>query len=393
MSFANPTSIQVGTWGTFNGVRYRVAGRVVLGADVDGQRYYWNEFHLVAENGEEATLVHEEGEHGVEWRMFVLFTPEFPMSAEAAARQRVGDRLNLEGTDVRITLVDESRVYHIEGNAPEGVELGDVANYFNARLGKDMIVVSWTGDDVEYYRGRDLTSGLVAAAFGRSEAGFGNFVDPFRGGSSSADISDAVSPRMLQIVVAVLLITMVFVGATTCRSSRRPAPASKVRAPDAPLTVGSKGEFDGKSWQIRAHALLEIAQVGRLFERHEYQLTDEEGNRALLVCGMLPGADDWAWLTPLDPLNPPTPAEAGALRAGETVTIDGWVGPITGLFQATTRQASPEGTGIQDGGVQFGFTAQSGSSLLQARWNMTSIMFHRGKLLKANAVKAAFGKN
>ena len=167
----------------------------------------------------------------------------------------------------------------------------------------------------------------------------------------------------------------------------------KIRAPEAPLTVGSKGEFDGKSWQIRAHALVEIAQVGRLFERHEFQLTDEEGNRALLVCGMLPGADDWAWLTPLDPLNPPTPAEAGALRAGETVTIDGWVGLITGLFQATTRQASPEGTGVQDGGVQFGFTAQSGSSLLQARWNMTSIMFHRGKLLKANAVKAAFGKN
>ncbi|MEI9864534.1 MAG: hypothetical protein WDN00_08275 [Limisphaerales bacterium] len=33
----------------------------------------------------------------------------------------------------------------IEGRAPDGVEVGDVANYFNAEAGDMMQVVSWTG--------------------------------------------------------------------------------------------------------------------------------------------------------------------------------------------------------------------------------------------------------
>lgn len=400
MSFANPTPIQIGTWGTFNGGRYRVAGRVVLGCDVDGQRYYWNEFHLVGETGDEATLVHEEGEHGIEWRMFVLFEPEFPLTAADAATKRVGDYLNLEGTGVRITLVDESRVYHIEGDAPEGVELGDVANYFNAKLGKDMIVVSWTGDEVEYYRGKDLSSGLVATAFGLRGPEFNRFLQSAGSSSvfgssgflsgTSADEAEAGSKRVLQIVLAVLLIAMAFVGFTTCRSPRRPATVEKVAAPTAPFAFGQEGNWEGRTWSLRAHAVVEIAEVGRLFERHEYHLTDATGNRALLVCGMKPGAADWIWFTPLEPLEPPTPAQAGALQAGETVNIDGWVGPITELFQLVNRQTSSELPDVRDGDLQFGFTVQSGTGLVQARWNATRITFWRGKIVPAKVLLEAF---
>ncbi len=64
MSFANPTPIRIGMTGTFCGNRYRVAGRVVMGMEEDGETYYWNEFNLVNTEGESATLVYEEGEHG-----------------------------------------------------------------------------------------------------------------------------------------------------------------------------------------------------------------------------------------------------------------------------------------------------------------------------------------
>ena len=85
MSFANPTPIQIGARGTFNGGRYRVAGRVVLGCDVDGQRYYWNEFHLVrVRPGDEATLVHEEGEHGI--RMAHVCFVRAGVSADGSGR-------------------------------------------------------------------------------------------------------------------------------------------------------------------------------------------------------------------------------------------------------------------------------------------------------------------
>jgi hypothetical protein len=398
MKFQNPTPIQIGAWGTFNGLRYRVAGRVVVGCDVAGQRYYWNEFYLVGERGDEATLVHEVGERGIEWRMFVLFEPEFPLSAAEAAQKRVGHQINLEGTNARITLVDESRVYHIEGEASEGVELGDVANYFNARLGKDMIVVSWTGAEVEYYRGKDLSGGLVATAFGLRGQDFTRSLQ-FSGSSSAFESSNFFggagedgSLRMLQIILGVLLLAMLFVGVTTCRTPRRTAVVASVSAPAAPFGFGVEGKLDGKIWQVRAHAVVEIAQVGRVFDRHEYHLTDADGNRALLVCGMKPRTDDWVWFTPLAPINPPTPAQCGALRVGETVSIDGWSGPITELFQAVNRQASSELLEVREGGLQFGFTVQSGTSLVQARWNATSITFHRGKVIPAAEVKSAFGQ-
>jgi len=63
-----------------------------------------------------------------------MFEPECPISAADAATKQVGDRINLTGEDVRITVRSSSRVYHIEQGAGS-VELGDVANYFNAQAG------------------------------------------------------------------------------------------------------------------------------------------------------------------------------------------------------------------------------------------------------------------
>lgn len=404
MSFKNPTPIQVGTWGTFNGARYRVAGRLVLGCDVDGERYYWNEFHLVGENGDEATLVHEVGDRGVEWRMFVMFAPEYALTAAEAARKRIGDRINLEGTDARITLVDESRVYYIEGDAPEGVELGDVANYFNARLGKDMIVVSWSGEEVEYYRGKDITGGLVATAFGLRAQDFNRLLSSSGGKASAFGASDFSSSsfsgeaeiwskRVLQVLVIVVIGAIFFATKTSCRSHRRPAPIAKISAPASPLAYGSEGTFEGNTWRIRAHSVVEVSEVGRRFERHEYHLTDSNGNRALLVCGLNPRDTDWMWFTPLAPLEPLTPAQAGGLRLGDSVSVDGWVGPITGLFQAVNGPTNSDLFEVRGGTVKFGFTLQSGATMVLVRWDTAHITFHRGVKCSALEIKKAFGKS
>ena len=86
------------------------------------------------------------------------------MTAADAATKQAGDPLNLDGTAVRVTLVDESRVCDIEGEAPEGVEVGDVARYFNAESGNTMQVVSWTGEEVEYFRGKSLRNSAFSAS-------------------------------------------------------------------------------------------------------------------------------------------------------------------------------------------------------------------------------------
>ena len=169
MKFDNPTSLRIGMSGTIAGLRYRVVGRVVMGMEEAGQIYYWNEFNLVNDRGEFATLVFEETEDGAEWKMFTLFEPQNPLTAGEAARKRVGDTVNFfQGAPLRVTLVDESRVNFIEGQAPEGVEVGDVAHYFNAEAGNKMQVASWTGDEIEFYNGMDLPRSAVRNAFGLS---------------------------------------------------------------------------------------------------------------------------------------------------------------------------------------------------------------------------------
>ena len=104
MSFENPTRLRIGMHGHFAGKDYRVLGRVVMGETEVGETYYWNEFNLEASDGGYADLVYEETERGGEWRLFTLFEPEYPMTAADAATKHVGDRLNLTGEDVRITL-------------------------------------------------------------------------------------------------------------------------------------------------------------------------------------------------------------------------------------------------------------------------------------------------
>ena len=103
MSFENPTRLRIGMRGNFSGRDYSVVGWSVLGETEGGDVYYWTEFNLEATSGEKATLVYEAGERGVQWRLFTLFDPEYPMTAADAATKRVGDRLNLTGDDVRVT--------------------------------------------------------------------------------------------------------------------------------------------------------------------------------------------------------------------------------------------------------------------------------------------------
>ena len=386
--------------GTVADKSYRVAGRVVMGMDDGGVVYYWNEFNLQASDGDSATLVFEETERGGEWRLFTMFEPEYPMTAADAATKRVGDPLNLDGTDVRVTLVDESRVFHIEGEAPEGVEVGDVARYFNAEAGDKMQVVSWTGDEIEYYHGIDLARGAVASAFGlRSETPMGSGSSPGAQGLSSVWSGSTADnygsgPKFAMKAVGVLLgAAILFAGYSRWAPVRRAATVMKVSVPASPLVVGSTGKLDGRNYRVAGHALVEIAQVGLLYDRHEYPLVDDDENKALLVSGLKPGAKDCFLFTPLQPLNPLTPYQAAAIRAGETVNVDGVVAPVGEVFQSAIRQVeSPDLPDLKTGDVFFGFSGKSGSTVLLVRWNNSRITFYQGKALPAKDVTAAFSR-
>ena len=384
MSFGNPTPIQLGMTGKFDATQYRVVGRVVMGVVEGGQIYYWNEFNLEKDTGESATLVFERTERGGEWRFFTLFEPQYPITAEDAATKRVGDPLNLDGTDTRVTLVEQSRVYHVEGKAPEGVKVGAYANYFNTEGGNNMDVVSWTGEEVECYHGANLPWSVVAAAFKIRLPAFSSPLQTLDSGPGSSGLARKV---LFGLVTAIIAIA----GCLYFFPSRRPPAVIKTSAPPSLLTTGRAGRLNGTNFRVQSHALVEVALVGRKFERHEYYLANNDGEKALLICGSKPGAQDWILFIPLDPAESFTPQQAGAVRLGQTLNVKGIVVKVSDLFQSTIRLAeSPEADPLKDGDVLYGFAGKSDHLHLLVRWNASRIEFFQGETLPEKDVTAAF---
>jgi hypothetical protein len=388
MSFHNPTPIAIGMVGTFLGKRYRVAGRSVMGVAEEGETYRWNEFNLLNDEGGSVTLVYEETDGGGEWRLFTLFEPQHPMTAQEAATKLVGDTVNLDGTPVRVTLVDESRVDYIEGEAPEGEDVGDVARYFNADAGDQLLVASWTGDEIEFYRGVNLPRETVMSAFGlRDETPPRSSFQPRDRDSSS------LAGWAMKIVVLILIVGIYFAAYSSCGLTRRRTAAAQAPAPVAPLAVGSMGGLDGRDYRIAGHSTVEIAKVGLRYERHEYQLVDQNGDKALLVCGSKPGDDEWLLFKPFQPATPLTPQQAAAKCSGDKLELDGYLAQVTELFRATIRRMdNVEQTDVTAGTVFYCFRAQSSSAVFLARWNERGIAFYRGKALPAKDLLAAFRK-
>jgi len=384
MIYHNPTPITVGMTGTFDGTQYRVVGRVVMGVVEGGQIYYWQEFNLETDAGESATLVYERTERGGEWRFFTLFEPQYPITAEDAATKRVGDPLNLDGTDVRVTLLEQSRVYHIEGKAPEGVEIGDLANYFNAERGDAMDVVSWTGQEVECYHGVTLPPNVILTAFNIRLPVFSSLVQSLNSGQGSSGTARKV---LFGLVAALIALG----GLVYFIPSRRPPAVIKASAPPSRLKTGSVGRLRGTDFRIQSHALVEVALVGRQFQRHEYSLVSDNGDKALLVCGSKPGAKDWILFIPLQPADPLTPRQAGAIRLGQTVTVDDVVAKVSELFQSTVHLAeAAEADAPNKGDVLYCFAGSDGYYHLLVRWNASRIEFFQGQALAETDVTAAF---
>jgi len=386
MSFANPTKIRLGMAATLFGRNYRVIGRSVLGETEASGTYFWNEFNLETSGGKYATLVFEESKSGGQWKFFEMFDPVTPMTAREAAEKREGDPVNFDGAPLRVTLVDRSRVYFIEGKVPEGVAVGQQANYFNAEAGEKMIVVSWTGDEVEFYAGKTITHGTVAFAFnlkGLARLGFA-----VSGGRSFLNARSLA--RLLFLGLLVVLFLFIFSG--PC-SLRRPSAVLVVAAAPPPFAAGESGVFNDRRYRIASHAVVEVTQPGLRFSRHEYELNDDDSHSSVLISGADSNAANWIWCAPIEPPTPLTPQQAAALSAGQTISLGREPAQIARLFRSTILKVDGAPTPIYPpGGVYYGYSATMKSNILIVRWNATDILWLKGTMLADRAVKAAFAQ-
>jgi Domain of unknown function (DUF4178) len=392
-NYTNPTSLRLGAKGMFDGRHFTVRGRVVMGMELDGETYYWNEFNLVDGSGGAVTLVHEETEEGFVWKIFRMYEPLHVMSAAEAAAKSAGDTVNFEGRPIHISLVDQSRVYHIEGEAPEGVEVGDVANYFNADAGDRTLVASWTGDEIEFYEGRDLPDGRVERAFNLPDAGAAERLAAGSSFSGSGGGGNGINPTALISIIGMVVVVILAVHSCSRRSGPAPLrePPPKQVAPALSLTDQATGSLAGRNFTIAGQALLEIARQGGKFDRREYDLVDEAGNHALLINSLTGNVRDWHLFTAVEPPAGFTPYDAAALRQGKPATIAGRSMLVTHLFLATLLNASsPPASPIWPDKSQYGLLARVNEDWTILRWSEEHFQFFTGRVLSENEVRKAF---
>ncbi|MDP3069863.1 MAG: DUF4178 domain-containing protein [Opitutaceae bacterium] len=391
----NPSALRIGATGTLNGWRVRVAGRVVLAVEIDGEDYFWNEFHLVDSSGNSATLVFEAGEAGPEWKLFRPFTPLRALTAAEAASKRIGDKVNLDGTPVAITLADESRVVRLEGQGPEGVEVGDIAHYFNADTGDRMLVASWTGDDIEFYEGLDVPGPVVEQSFNLPKSRPG-VVSNFSGDSGLREPVPAKAgigwvPKLVLVALGVIV---AFSG-YSCFARKAAAPAGAVRpfAPTLQPVNGAEGALSAQPFTVTAQSAVEIATPAGRHPRREYALRSATGEPALLINGLSGGSKEWHLLRLIPPLAHLPPVEAARRKKGQPVSVEGRAFKILDVFQSKTLLTEPAKSGPAANALEYGFLATEGAEVLLARWNETAIQFWRGTTVSEPDVRAAFGKS
>jgi hypothetical protein len=384
--YRNPTALGVGSEGDLFGGRAAVVGRSVL-KSADG--YRWDEYHLKLAGGKETTLVYESGV----WKRFDLYDPDTKLGAVDASDYGVGDAITLRDRPAVVSYVGKSRVAFIEGVAPEGYRVGSEAHYFNAEAGDHLFVVSWTGGEVEFYEGQNLPRGEVERAFGLPEPSL--LAGIFSGASGSLDSWFEGNRQLAGTVLgACLFFTFIFFsGGGFSESPAEPPPP--VAAPALRLAVKAQGDLAGSHYVITSHLLTDVSEMRGTFSRHEYDLTDDQGGRALLIQGISWDARQWyLFKSTFGPARVwPTPTLAATYRQGQTVPINGEPATVRTLFLC--RTAGGDGdvpAGARVGSVRYGFTAQTKDGWLLAFWNDTDIDILAGRILSERDVQQAFGR-
>jgi hypothetical protein len=164
--YPNPTPLLLGMKARFKEREYELTGRIVFGMVEGGATYTWEEFELVAPDGDCLFLEYDMGQ----WRLTEPFVPKNPVGPDDAARLGYGARLDLDGSVARVTQLVHATVRFVEGELTYRAMVGDKVAYLDAAsyTKAKFYSVEWSEDEIEFYRGKSLSLRQVREAFGLS---------------------------------------------------------------------------------------------------------------------------------------------------------------------------------------------------------------------------------
>jgi hypothetical protein len=165
LEFPNPTPLRLGMKAMFHGREYELIGRLVLRTREEGTTYQWDEFELIAADGDVLFLEYDEGK----WKLMVPFVPEQPIGPQEIAPLGKGSSVSLGGVNATIADKGRSEVCCVEGELTFAAKVGDSRHYLDASYLNQLYVVEWNEEEIEFYRGQLLSDREVFQAFGLRE--------------------------------------------------------------------------------------------------------------------------------------------------------------------------------------------------------------------------------
>jgi hypothetical protein len=162
-AFPPTTPIRVGMTAQWEDREYEVWSRQVLRqVDDEGTTYQWEEFLLVAPDGDLFYLEYDEGK----FKLSRPFTPQQVPDPNSLAAAAEGGTLAIDGRGCSVTDAGLYTVVYFEGEFPWTVSVNQQRRFVDLRSFGGFYSVEWSADAIEYYQGRYLDERQVYAMFG-----------------------------------------------------------------------------------------------------------------------------------------------------------------------------------------------------------------------------------
>ncbi|MDF1667476.1 MAG: DUF4178 domain-containing protein [Planctomycetota bacterium] len=194
-----PNVLPLGTVGKIGGKDFLVIGRIRYRENDGGDLYTSDEYQLKADDGEYLFLCWEDKKWSISATQRIQ--KDFPnpkLLVEGRSFQALGHKY-------RVTDCARMSVNYVEGELSWIAKRGDSVRYMDAKSSRNgTLTAEWTGSEMEWYKGKSVSSKVIDKAFGIATAGLRrkNYVQ--RDNSSYA--SDAEEADIGHIILVIVII-------------------------------------------------------------------------------------------------------------------------------------------------------------------------------------------
>jgi hypothetical protein len=160
------TPIRVGMKATIAKKEFYAVGRVLWEQHADDGTYRWEEWTLVAPEGDIRYLEYDQGK----WTLAEPFVPNGLSSIDKLMTASEGDLISIEGGMKTVTDAGNARVTGIEGELPYPQAIGDQVRFVEMQSGVVTAEIIPQEGEVEWYRGKQMSDRAVFKMFDLQQA-------------------------------------------------------------------------------------------------------------------------------------------------------------------------------------------------------------------------------